>query len=108
MDAAAREAEFAGEHIVVVQAGEFARAEVEAELVRLDVTVGKTAGDLEYLINFRKQIQEITGVEHSDQCRAETRALRALVNAMKAEGARSVGDLDQTGTLQDYWPTEDE
>jgi len=67
-----------------------------------------TVGDLEYLINFRKQIQEITGVEHSDQCRAETRALRALVNAMKAEGARSVGDLDQTGTLQDYWPTEDE
>jgi hypothetical protein len=33
--------------------------------------------------------------------------LRALVNAMKAEGARSVVDPDQTGTLGGYWPTED-
>ncbi len=67
-----------------------------------------TAGDLEYLINIRKQMHEITGVEHSDRCQTETRVLRALVNAMKAEGAPRVGDLDQTGTLEGYWPTEDE
>jgi hypothetical protein len=39
--------------------------------------------------------------------RSETRVLRALVNAMKAEGARSVVDPDQTGTLGGCWPTED-
>jgi hypothetical protein len=35
-----------------------------------------TVGDLEYLINFRKQIREKTGTEHSDRCQAETRVAK--------------------------------
>jgi hypothetical protein len=45
-------------------------------------------------------MHEKTGVQHSDRCQAETEVLRALVNAMKAQGAPRVGDLDQTGTLE--------
>jgi len=43
-----------------------------------------TAGDLEYLINIRKKLHEITGVEHCAERLDETRHFEIIAKGMRA------------------------
>jgi hypothetical protein len=60
-----------------------------------------TVSDLRYLINHRREMREITGEQHSDECESVTRVMQILVDGMIKQGASTVGDLDQNQTLGD-------
>ena len=52
-----------------------------------------TAGDLEYLINIRKKLHEITGVEHCAERLDETRHFEIIAKGMRALDISTVRDI---------------
>jgi hypothetical protein len=52
-----------------------------------------TAGDLEYLINIRKTLHEITGVEHCAERLDETRHFEIIAKGMRALDISTVRDI---------------
>jgi hypothetical protein len=60
-----------------------------------------TPSDLEELINYRNDLAEETGVEHSAECREETRVFQILADGMRARGISTVRDIPDGMTFDE-------
>ena len=60
-----------------------------------------TASDLEYLVNTRKKMYEVTGVEHSAEYQEQTRGFEIIAKGMRALGISTVRDIPDGMTFEE-------